>query len=360
MRLLSGLFALILVFTSTVSAAADLPRRDGAADESHPGIKTTYGALPVGDGVRLRSILTRPEGIKRPPVILFVQWLSCDSVELAAGADDGWSQMLRGMVRDSGWAVIRTDKRGVGDSEGGPCSALDYVTELADHRAALAALATRDDVDNARIVVFGASMGSRMSGEVAAGRKGIVGVLGWGGGSRTWFERMLAFDRNAMELGGTDAADIATRMRERTAFHTRYLLEGRDPPAIIAADPAMAEVWAGIIGTSPDDHYGRPFAFHQQAQQADFTAAWGRVDVPVLVVMGEYDWFENRAGHETVMRIVNRQGPGLARFEVIPRMDHHFTLFDSAEAAFRGEGGEADAGPFLRLALAWLASEVAK
>ena len=355
MRLLIGFSTLILVCTSSVTAAADLPRRADAADESHPGIETTSGELPVGDGVRLRSILTRPQGEKKPPVILFVQWLSCDSVELGADAADGWSQMLRGIVRDSGWAVMRTDKRGVGDSEGGPCSALDYVTELADHRLALAALAARDDVDGERIVVFGASMGSRMSGQVAAGNQGVVGLIGWGGGSRTWFERMLAFDRNALELGGTDAAGIATLMRERTAFHTRYLLEGRDPPAIIAADPAMAAVWSGIIGTSPTDHYGRPFAFHQQAQQADFTAAWGRIDVPVLVVMGEYDWFENRAGHETVVRIVNRQAPGLARFELIPRMDHHFTLFDSAEAAFRGEGGKPDAGPFLKVVLPWLA-----
>jgi pimeloyl-ACP methyl ester carboxylesterase len=351
---LTGVLAFIVVFTSTSIAAADLPRGAGAAEESRPGIETSYGELPVADGVRLRSILTRPEGVKRPPVILFVQWLSCDSVELAPGADDGWSQMLRGMVRESGWAVFRADKRGVGDSEGGPCSALDYATELADHRAALAALATRDDVDGNRIVVFGASMGSRMAGQLAAGNPDVVGVLGWGGGSRTWFERMLAFDRNALELGGTDATDIATRMRQQTAFHTRYLLEGRDPPDIIAAEPQMAAVWSNIIGTSPTDHYGRPFAFHQQAQRADFTAAWGRIEVPVLVVMGEYDWFENRAGHETVVRIVNRQAPGLARFEVIPRMDHHFTLFDSAEAAFRGEGGDADARPFLEIALRWL------
>ena len=76
----------------------------------------------------------------------------------------------------------------------------------------------------------------------------------------------------------------------------------------------------------------------------------------VLVTMGEYDWFENRAGHETVARIVNRRGPGLARLQVIPAMDHHFTLFDSAEAAFAGEGGRPDADPFLRLALPWLAA----
>jgi pimeloyl-ACP methyl ester carboxylesterase len=179
-------------------------------------------------------------------------------------------------------------------------------------------------------------------------------VLGWGGGSKTWFERMLAFDRNALELGDTAAADIATRMREHEAFHAQYLLEGMDPPAIIAADPSMARVWSDIIGTSADAHYGRAFAFHQQAQRADWTAAWGRIDVPVLLVMGEYDWFENRAGHETVVRIVNRQRPGLARFEVIPRTDHHFVAFPDARAAFREEGGWDDARPFLDLALGWL------
>ena len=52
---------------------------------------------------------------------------------------------------------------------------------------------------------------------------------------------------------------------------------------------------------------------------------------------------------------MNRREPGLARLEVIQGMDHHFTLFDSAEAAFAGEDGRPDADPFLGLALPWLA-----
>jgi pimeloyl-ACP methyl ester carboxylesterase len=354
MRILNfSLFLILLISCS--QAAADLPRREGAHEESHPGIDIEYGSLEVADGVRLRTILTKPDDVERPPVILFVQWLSCNTVEIRSDRDNGWLQMLRGMVRESGWAMMRMDKRGVGDSGGGPCSELDYETELADHRAALAALSERQDVDTNRIVVFGASMGSRMMSQVAADAPGVVGVLGWGGGSKTWFERMQAFDRNALELGDSDATEIATRMREHQAFYSRYLLEGMDPPAIIAAEPSMAAVWSDIIGTSADAHYGRAFAFHQQAQQADWTAAWSRIDVPVLVVMGEYDWFENRAGHETVARIVNRQQPGLARFEVIPKMDHHFTLFPDARTAFRDEGGRGDARPFLEIALEWLA-----
>ena len=336
------------------ASAAELPRRFDAHDESYPGVAVEYGSLAVDGGVRLRTIITRPAGVEKPSVILFVQWLSCDTVEVRPDRDDGWSQMLRGIIRDSGWAVMRTDKRGIGDSEGGPCSALDYDTELADHRAALAALASRADLDTDSIVVFGASMGSRMAAQVAADAPGVIGVLGWGGGSKTWFERMLAFDRNAMERGGSDAAQIAMRMREHAAFYARYLIEGQDPPDIIEADPRMADIWSDIIGTSATDHYGRAFAFHHQAQLADWTAAWGRIDFPVLMTMGEYDWFENRAGHETVIQIVNRRRPGLARFAVIPQMDHHFTLFESAGDAFRDEGGQADAGPFLHIALEWL------
>jgi len=354
MRLLNFNLVLAILLVCGQAAAAELPRRDGAHDEAYPGIDVEYGALDVGNGIRLRTIFTKPAGVERPPVILFVQWLSCDTVEIRPDRNNGWLQMMRGMVRDSGWAMMRLDKRGVGDSGGGPCSELDYETELADHRAAMAALAQRTDIDTSRIVVFGASMGSRMAAQVAADAPGVVGVLGWGGGSKTWFERMQAFDRNALELGDAGTGEIATRMREHQAFYAHYLLQGMDPPAIIEADPAMAAVWSDIIGTSADAHYGRAFAFHQQAQQQDWTAAWGRIDAPVLMVMGEYDWFENRAGHETVIRIVNRQRPGLARFEIIPQTDHHFTVFPDARAAFRGEGGRADARPFLELALAWL------
>jgi hypothetical protein len=70
--------------------------------------------------------------------------------------------------------------------------------------------------------------------------------------------------------------------------------------------------------------------------------------------MGEYDWFENAAGHETVVRIVNRREAGLARFVTIPQMDHHFTMYNSAGDAFHDEGGRANPGPFLRVALPWL------
>jgi hypothetical protein len=103
--------------------------------ETHRGLDTIYGELDLAGGVRLRTITTEPKGAKRPlPAILYVQWLSCDSIELAANATDGWSRMLEALITRSGMIVQRTDKAGVGDSTGSTCSALDYDTELA-HRS---------------------------------------------------------------------------------------------------------------------------------------------------------------------------------------------------------------------------------
>lgn len=320
-----------------------------AAEEAHPGVTNVSVRIQVDEGVTLAGVLTRPEGVERPPVIQFVQWLSCDTVMLSPERQNGWSQMQRAIIRDSGFAVLRVDKRGVGDSGGGDCAELDFDTELADHRAVLDALQGRDDVDTDRIVLFGASMGSRQAPLVAAGEDGIAGVLVWGGGALTWFERMILFDRHALELSGEEHAAVNARMKEHIRLHVRYLLEGTDPPDIIREDPAMGPVWERTFGTSEGAHYGRPFAFHQQAQRADWAAAWTRIDAPVLAVQGAFDWFENPEGGRTIERLAPN-----GRFVVLPNMDHHFTLYDSARQAFAGEGGRPDPEPFLELALPWL------
>ena len=103
--------------------------------EQHPGLTTRLDDVRTHDGARLRAIVSKPrQGRGRLPAILFVQWLSCDPVALPAEGGDGWAVMMRRLVRESGALVWRTEKRGVGGSQG-RCDTLDYETELADHRA---------------------------------------------------------------------------------------------------------------------------------------------------------------------------------------------------------------------------------
>jgi dienelactone hydrolase len=334
--------------------AALLPTSPHAA-EALPGIKTEYGELLPGDGARLRTIVTKPEKASgRLPAVLFVQWLSCDTIELRPSAQDGWSVMLGRLITESGMLWQRTEKSGVGESKGTPCAQLDYETELAHHRAALRQLRQRPDVDPRKIVVFGASMGSNYAPLVAAGER-VAGVVVWGGGATTWFERMLRFERNALELGDTKPEAVADEVNARAAYFARYLLKGEMPKAIAASDPKLGEVWGRIVGTSETGHYGRPFAFHQQAQRQNWAGAWNGVNAPVLVLYGEYDWFESHDAAQLIANVVNVRQPGSAAFREIPQTDHHFTRYGNRRDAFREKDGKQNAAPAVTAILDWLA-----
>jgi dienelactone hydrolase len=231
---------------------------------------------------------------------------------------------------------------------------MEYDTELADHREALAALQRRSDVDPRRIVIYGGSIGSTYAPLLAADQD-VAAVMIFGGGATTWAERMLKFERNALELRGGDAAALASEMTARFRFFDRYLIQGETPARIAASDPKLGEVWKRIVGASESGHYGRPFAFHHQAQRADWAGAWTRVRAPVLAVYGEYDWFESRDATALIARIVSSKQTGRGTYIEIPRMNHHFTAFGSAEDAFTETNGRVDAAAAVRPMLEWLA-----
>jgi len=336
------------------TATGDLPRRGGIPVETHPGLDTTLGTLVTRDGTRLRTITTRPRGTTgQLPAILFVQWLSCDSVELPSAANDGWARMLRRVAGESGMVMMRTDKRGVGDSEGGPCARLDYATELSDHRDALDQLARTEGVDSKRIVVFGGSMGGNLAPLIALDRA-VAGVVVWGGGARSWFERMLAFERNRRELAVAPSERLDREMKEVATFLARYLLDGRSPNEIASDDPALGAVWSRLMGTEGDTHYGRSIAFHHQAQQQDWPSAWGRLEAPALALFGEYDWYEDAAGHALIARIVGQRQLKGTRFTIVPKTDHHFVRYARPEDAVLGTGGTIDEAPAVAEILRWL------
>ena len=339
--------------TAESTISGDLPRRENRPLEEIAGLDSHYGVLTATDGARLRSVLTRPSGASgRLPAILFVQWLSCNSIELPAKQQDGWSRMLRRLAQDSGMVMMRTEKAGVGDSEG-DCAALDYETDLAHHRAALAALRQSPHVDPERIVVFGASMGGNMAPLVAAGEK-LAGVMIWGGGAKSWFERTLGFERRAKEFSAIPAAELDAYVRYLSRFLVAYLYDHTDTATIAREQPALAGVWSTIVGTGEGSHYGRPLAFHHQAAAQNWAAAWERVAAPVLALYGEYDWFEDAAAHRLVADIANRRGAGRGEYVEIAATDHHFVRYADAAAAFREEGGVVNSDAAVEAMLRWL------
>jgi pimeloyl-ACP methyl ester carboxylesterase len=188
--------------------------------EEVEGVGVGYGELAVR-GARLRTIATR---VPEPrAVILVVPGVACESIE----AESPLADLAHGWAR-AGFDTLRFDRRGLGDSEGGPCGELDLATELSDTAAALGRARTRAREREVPLVVFGHGVGGLVAARLA-GEHRVQGVITF----------------------GTPAAP---------------------PPA-------------GAAGSS-----GRSAAYHAQLEALDPAAIWAKVVAPVLVVRGEHDW----------------------------------------------------------------------
>ena len=336
----------------------DLPRKDAKALVELPGRETEYGQVRTTEGFRLRSILTRPTGTTgRLPAIVLTQWVSCGSLDFTADRQN----QLRQIADRSGAVLVRIERSGTGDSEGPPCSALDYDTEVRHYREAFDQVSSHPWVDPQRIIIFGSSLGATTAPLVAEG-KPVAGIVVQGGGALTHLERMIHFDRIYLERSGKySPAQVHEEMSRRIPFHVEYLMRGKTPEQIEKERPELKGVWATIRGgAEAPPHYGRPYAWHQQAAKRDFLEAWTKVQAPVLVLYGGYDQFETRHGHKLIVDTVNRLRPGTATFIELPGGDHELELYRSAEDAYAYREGRVDHDAFIVPLLDWLRKVTAR
>lgn len=317
----------LLNFTSTLQG---LPR------EQLQGVETIYDSALTDFGSRVRTIITRPRNATgKLPAVFLVGWLSCDSVEYPFGtADDGFGQLLHDVATQSGYVLVRMDKPGIGDSEGPSCAETDFQTELAAYRAAFGTLKRYDYVDLERVFILGLSNGGGFAPMVPQDEK-VRGYLVAGGWSKTWYEHMLELERRRLKLSGKKPGEVSDSMKGYAEFYTDYLRRKMTPREIVKAKPYLGPLWYG----GPEHQYGRPASFFHQLEDLNLSASWEKVEAPVLVMHGEYDWIMSREDHELIAEIVNSKQPGRATFVALPKTDHLFFSFDNMSNAFKGEGG---------------------
>lgn len=214
--LLSVLTVAVLVPGLCLATDSPLPRKlgDRSKDESYPGVTLIYDSVRNAADQRLRLIVTHPD--RSPsvagqfPTIFVVGWLSCDTVEAPPGTIDGTQRMLQAIVRTPGFATVRLDKAGVGDSDG-DCSQTDFTSELDAYRRAFKHISNYRFVDHARIFLFGISNGGGFAPLVAQGAP-VKGYVVDGGWIKTWFEHMLEIERR-LALSGIPPAEITSPMK---------------------------------------------------------------------------------------------------------------------------------------------------
>ena len=310
---------------------------------SMPGVTPHSRVVEVTDGSRLQATITLPEGSPAPKhPLLFTQWVSCGSLEYRENSNA--HALLAALARDSGLALVRVERTAL-DGTGPACGDLDYDTELAHYVDAFTQLLDDTRIDASRVYVYGSSLGSTMAPLVALELQergfDIAGLMIQGGGAVTYYERMLNFERIYLERRPEDVgpADIHDEMQLRAKFQYEYLVAGRHPDEVAKDDPGMARIRHDILGMAESDHYGRPFAWHQQAAKHNFLAAWAQLDAPVLVIFNAFDQFESRHGHQLIAEMVNRLRPGTATFVERPNIGHSDNRYETIDDAYAWRDG---------------------
>ena len=260
-----------------------------------PGV--TYGELDVG-GTRLRTLVTHADD---PIACVFViQGIACESIDHAAMPEAPLAGIVDAWTR-AGLDTVRFDKRGVGDSEGGPCEHIDFETERGDTRAALAFAIAHARERGVPLVVFGHSVGGILAPFVGREAAAIV-VFG------APVERWLACLRDSV----------------------RRQLELREAPADVIAEELGKLDELEQLG----ELNGRSAAYHAQLDKLDVAAAWRTITAPVLVVRGEHDWVVRPDDQARIGELA----AGGATIADLPHLDHLMGWHENRAASLADYG----------------------
>lgn len=304
-----------------LSTLAEALRRAGAAAETELATSrgthriatipaprdaaTSYGELAV-PGARLRTLATAGTRAR----IAIIAGIACESVETGP-LDD-----LARALTTAGYATLRYDKRGVGDSEGGRARDVDFATELADARAVIAA-APRD----LPLVIFGHSVGGILATQLAQLCDALVV---YGTPAARWLDCLRSSTRRQLELRGASPELIAAR--------------------VAALDELLVR----------DELNGRSAAYHGQLDALDLPAAWRAVARPTLVVRGEHDWVVD-ADEQARIATLTR-----ATIVDAPRLDHVLGAHASREASLADYGAGAPDDAAAHAIAAWLDATIGR
>jgi alpha-beta hydrolase superfamily lysophospholipase len=282
---------------------------------------------------RLRALWSWPA--RQPPYPLI--WLLPGATWLSDEHPTTPAHPMRKLVAQltaAGFATLRVERSGLGDSEGPACTELDLQAELEGFRAAFARIDDNPLLIPERIYVFGRSLGGMLAPLVVAGRA-VRGLGIWGSSSGRWSEVMLRTSTRQWALSGVTPERLAAKRAALQALHALVYSEGLSPEQAYARRPELQRV---LPQAYAGRHvYGRVASYFQQLQALDLEQAFRTLEMPLLALHGSCDWLSERDDLARIAELRGRHGTLIE----LPGIDHHMHLRDSLEQAFATPwGGE--------------------
>ena len=244
--------------------------------------------LPAG--CRLAGTLTIPQtGALRAVVLLITGSGALDRDETVFGHKP--FLVLADHLSRHGYAVLRLDDRGVGESSGDRTAILPQ-DEADDMSTALDHLHARADLQGLPIGLVAHSMGGVIGMMLAARRSDIAFLVTMGSPGSTLGDAFAERECDAMRASGVDADAVARHGEFTRALYRELADRATDAPIDVAQIAALAARFgAGGQGPTHSEEWIARFnqAWFRGACRLDPAGILGRITTPLLAINGSLD-----------------------------------------------------------------------
>ncbi|MDO5603243.1 MAG: alpha/beta fold hydrolase [Oscillospiraceae bacterium] len=259
--------------------------REGENSGPHPaaslpqGVKEEQVTVAGEPSLPLQGVLTLPQEVKNPPVVILIQGSGQSDKDETIGANKPFQDIAWGLA-EKGIATLRYDKRYMtypqaGQQLGGKLTIYDEVLDDAD--AAIALLRQDGRVDPERIFVLGHSLGGMLMPYIAAQHPELAGGISMAGSLRPLWEIM--YDQN-MELADT--------LRPTLGENDQAVLEAQLQQ--LDKDRQELELMAQGGGTGSSALMGISAAYWRSLIETTGERQLEKVTQPLLILQGDADF----------------------------------------------------------------------
>lgn len=304
-------------------------------------------------GLRLAGTLTVPAGAGPHPAIVLIPGAGETDRDGSLFGHQFYLVLADDLTR-RGFAVLRSDKRGLGQSGGDFASAtsLDFA---ADIEAAAAFLRKRPGIDAGRLGLVGHSEGAMIGSLVAARDPGIAFLVLMAGNGIPASEMFLARTRRQIRV-----QDLAQELALQRAVFAAVTAPGSD---------AEREAAVRTLYLAAQDRHGRAFSDDEVAAlltpwmrtllAIDPQASLRQLRCPVLALVGEKDQVVTASENIPALEQALGANPK-AQVRRLPGLNHFFQNAKTGELSEAAQIEETMSPQALALIGAWITRQAAK
>ncbi|MEI7577924.1 MAG: alpha/beta fold hydrolase [Armatimonadota bacterium] len=283
------------------------------------GFEVVYTHV-VSNGNRIRVIATHPKGDGPFPTLFVIGGIGSYSMDGEFKAVP-YGNILE-PISKAGYAIVRTEKPGQGDSDGPAYTDLLFNDELDAYITSLRKVKTLPFVDKNRIAIFGHSMGGAF-GPLVGAAESVAGIASCATMYKSWIEYNLENSRRQSALAGATGPEIEKQQVDLSKILHYTYNDQLLPAQIIKKYPALK---AAVMDTYPDGktYSGVGIKFFQQLSQKNLPEAWVKANTRVLSLWGDADFISTGWDQEEIANCVNAARPGYGEFRLLKNADHGF------------------------------------